>query len=520
MSVPPDYMYGLDGSLNNSLYNPLMGIAAGLLQAGGPSRMPTSLGQALGAGLQTGQQFQGIGIQNALQRIQLQQALQGQQYFNSLLNPGGSQPVQQSPQQTVDQTQAPAALGSALSGQVATPQSPPSQPQSGNGLQPISPIAQPALQQAPIPKLAPMQPRLPAVQDPSADPTYQHYIQQARLAEYFKQGSGKPFEDMANARLAALNNQEVTLDPDQAKLLIPGGVLPGQSIKFKPYSGDFSTVGESAIGTVPVQTPQGTTVNMPYDKRSGNIRDPSGLLKQKDYTQPLPSSAQEDMAQRIAAGMMAPPTVSSRNPGAADELARADAIIKSQGGAGYDASTWPAKQKAVSYWNTGKGAQQVTAFNAAESHLETLKPLIDNLNNTNTPAFNHLKNFFASQTGSTAPTNFAAAKQYVGGELSKVVVGSGGTVTEGDRKEAESVLSSANTPEQLKQAIATIQNLIGGKMLALKTQYDNSGMGNFEHRLEGPARTAMQKFQQTQDGSQIGGNLPANGSGNDPLGIR
>lgn len=524
MSMSPDdpsflqSLLGPNGSLNSSMYSPAMGLAMGLLQAGGPSRMPVSFGQALGQGMQSGQQFQQAGIQNAMQQIQLQQARQGQQYYNSLFP---TQPTGLPQQPNVQSSQAPAAIGTANASATNGLNSPSTPVPIDSSLAGAPNIPQIASQGVPAQatKQAPAKPQLPALMDPTQDSVYQNYILQARRAEWYKPGSGKPLQDLADARLANLNNQEITLNPDQAGLLIPGGVLPGQSIKYKPYSGDWSVAGESAIGTVPVQTPQGTTVNMPYDKRSGSIRDPSGMLAQKDYTKPLPSAAQEDMAQRIAAGMQAPPTVSSRNPGAADELARADAIVKSQGGSGYDASTWPAKQKAVTYWNTGAGANQLTAFKAAESHIDTLKPLIANLDNTNTPAFNHLKNFFAAQTGSTAPTNFAAAKQYVGGELAKVVTGSGGTVTEGDRMQAQQVLDAAKTPEQLTQALNTVQNLIGGKLLALKGQYLNSGMGNFEKRLDGSpaALRAMQSFEQSEQNTQAPA-TPANGQYKDAQG--
>lgn len=86
MSMSPDdpflqSLLGPNGSLTNGINSPLLGIAAGLLQAGGPSRMPTSLGQALGAGLQTGQQFQQAGLQNAMQRLMLGQNIAKMQYM-------------------------------------------------------------------------------------------------------------------------------------------------------------------------------------------------------------------------------------------------------------------------------------------------------------------------------------------------------------------------------------------------------------------------------------------------------
>ena len=42
---------------SDAFCSPMLGLAAGLLGAGGPSRMPVSLGQALGQGLQGAQQY-------------------------------------------------------------------------------------------------------------------------------------------------------------------------------------------------------------------------------------------------------------------------------------------------------------------------------------------------------------------------------------------------------------------------------------------------------------------------------
>jgi len=91
----PQYVSGLLGdesqiALQQARQQGLLGLAAGLLQAGGPSRQRTNIGQAIGAGLQAGQQaYRGAlseqiqGQQMALklaeqQRLQQQQrALQG-----------------------------------------------------------------------------------------------------------------------------------------------------------------------------------------------------------------------------------------------------------------------------------------------------------------------------------------------------------------------------------------------------------------------------------------------------------
>lgn len=99
MSVPPDQM---DSLLNNSLYSPMMGLAAGLLQASGPSRMPVSLGQAFGSGMGLAQQYQRAGIQNQLALLPLMQQKMIMDYYKnqgqSAQQPASSQqPAQQAP---------------------------------------------------------------------------------------------------------------------------------------------------------------------------------------------------------------------------------------------------------------------------------------------------------------------------------------------------------------------------------------------------------------------------------------
>jgi hypothetical protein len=72
MSASPDFM---QSQLSDSLYSPQMGLALGLMSAGGPSRMPTSLGQALQQGFDTAGHFQQAGLQDQMQRMRLAIAL-------------------------------------------------------------------------------------------------------------------------------------------------------------------------------------------------------------------------------------------------------------------------------------------------------------------------------------------------------------------------------------------------------------------------------------------------------------
>lgn len=61
---------------DDALYSPQMGLAMGLLQGAGPSRMPVSLGQALGQGIQNAQQYGSQDWQRQLQLLRFSMAMQ------------------------------------------------------------------------------------------------------------------------------------------------------------------------------------------------------------------------------------------------------------------------------------------------------------------------------------------------------------------------------------------------------------------------------------------------------------
>ncbi|MEX3667995.1 hypothetical protein AB3X82_07305 [Paraburkholderia phenoliruptrix] len=80
---------GLMGMYTNPQTAGMLGMAQGLLAAAGPSRIPVSMGQALGSGFQGMQQGMQSAVQNQRQMMQLQ-AMQG------LMGGGQSQQPQQS----------------------------------------------------------------------------------------------------------------------------------------------------------------------------------------------------------------------------------------------------------------------------------------------------------------------------------------------------------------------------------------------------------------------------------------
>ena len=131
-----------------------------------------------------------------------------------------------------------------------------------------------------------------------------------------------------------------------------------------------------------------------------------------------------------------------------------------------------AQAQAVKAFNTGVEGRKVVAFNTAINHLDTMSKLADALQNNDMRAFNIIGTGFARQTGSAAPTNFDTAKSIVGSEVAKAVAGA--QMALADRKEIREQIDKASSPEQLRGAINTLQELLGGQLSSLRQQYETS----------------------------------------------
>ena len=130
----------------------------------------------------------------------------------------------------------------------------------------------------------------------------------------------------------------------------------------------------------------------------------------------------------------------------------------------------------VKDFEAGKTGQVINGINTSVQHMELLDPLISNLNNTSSPLWNKVANTFEKQTGSAAPTNFAAIKEFVGGEVAKAVLPGGGG--EAERHALLAPLDAANSPEQLRQAVQQIKGALAGKTEALRNQWEVGTQGN------------------------------------------
>lgn len=129
------------------------------------------------------------------------------------------------------------------------------------------------------------------------------------------------------------------------------------------------------------------------------------------------------------------------------------------------------------YMTSGKGGQNLVAFETATAHLDMLKQAAEALDNGDTQLFNRVSQAWATATGSPAPTDFNSIRNAVSGELAKTF--SGATVSE--IESIQSTINSAMSPAQLAGAIDVDSKLMAGKVQALKGQYEagKQGQPNF-----------------------------------------
>lgn len=268
--------------------------------------------------------------------------------------------------------------------------------------------------------------------------------------------------------------QEAGQHKDQMELENKGLQQKQQIIDQGKYT--FSPMGDV------LNTKTGDIKPGPMASSSAPTVDASGTPLTGDaYLSSLPPR-RASIAKAIAMGDMPWPTgFALKNPIMAQGMQ--DALT-------YDPQANANRMPAVRAFNTGPLGNQVRSFSVGISHLNTLNTLADALDNGDTRLLNTAANAWKNQTGLPAPTDFNTAKQIVGDEIVKAIVGAGGGV--GDRDKAQQVISAAGSPAELKGAINTYKSLMRGQLGGLQQQYENStGRKDFLTKLTPEARTEI-----------------------------
>ena len=127
------------------------------------------------------------------------------------------------------------------------------------------------------------------------------------------------------------------------------------------------------------------------------------------------------------------------------------------------------KKSVTNAFTRGPEARSLNAFNTAIDHLQQLNQAADALHNGDIRLVNELGQRWAAATGEAAPTNFNAIKGAVAGEVAKTF--KGGEATDAEIRQLNDTINRANSPAQLKGAIAQFSALMMSKRHALEQQY-------------------------------------------------
>lgn len=185
--------------------------------------------------------------------------------------------------------------------------------------------------------------------------------------------------------------------------------------------------------------------------------------------------------------------------GAASQTAYANFFAKRAAEDGDDGAAlaarsqqYKASQGVVKDFTSGKTSQTLNGLNTAVGHMDQLDQAATALSNGNVQALNKASNFFGTQFGGSATTNFNVIKNFAAGEVAKAVLPGGGG--EHEREEIADAIKSSNSPQQLHDAISTWRNLLSSKTEALRNQWEigtNGTQGSFDKFLLPPTKKAL-----------------------------
>lgn len=159
----------------------------------------------------------------------------------------------------------------------------------------------------------------------------------------------------------------------------------------------------------------------------------------------------------------------------------------------FDSTQYNVRLQLKKGFNSGKEATNIRGLNTAISHLETLDRKARELSNSWSPTWNSVSNAMITAAGDPRVKGFDMAATAVESELAAVFKGMG--ATDQEIKAWRANLNAAGSPRQLKEAIDTGIELLGGRLQALQSQYE-VGMGKPKdfHFLSEKSRAILKKL--------------------------
>lgn len=262
---------------------------------------------------------------------------------------------------------------------------------------------------------------------------------------------------------------------------VPGGVTVTKTATPGEVMSDATRKSEGAAGRAVTLRGQNMT-----DARQ---REMNGILEGQNIDL-------GPTAKAIANYEVPAPTLRTSTPNAINQYNKLMAAVKAENPE-YDSKNFTTSQASLTAFAKGKQGDSTRFISTAADHVHTLRDMADALKNGNVQLFNKVANEFAAQTGGTAPTNFDTAKNIVGGEVVKGIVGAGGGVE--DRNKAQAAFDRAKSPAQLSGAIDTVMSLLNGQLKGLEQQYKaGTGRKDFRDKYLTPgARAAFEGIKES-----------------------
>ncbi len=252
--------------------------------------------------------------------------------------------------------------------------------------------------------------------------------------------------------LKMLQEHRTLMTPDEVKA---AGLREG-TVAYKDITGKPDIVQQS------------DTKSPAAEAQQERISEQEAKAKRDAVVAAIDPAYIDNQAKAIATYRVAPGTMSYRYP----EISSAIMAKVYAQNPNYDAKQFTGANRAVTAFDTGTQGNQVRSFNTGIAHLNTLEGLVSALGNGNVKAINSAANTIKDQFGVAAPANFEAAKNIVGDEIIKAVVGGGGALA--DRENAQNQISRASSPAQLQGVINTYKTLMAGQLVSLQKQYENA----------------------------------------------
>jgi hypothetical protein len=315
----------------------------------------------------------------------------------------------------------------------------------------------------------------------------------------FASGSASPLQyenAKVVAKVAAENNAQT---PEQKlyKQAVDQG-FQGTELDFQAYreqlkAGNFKVVGKDINGNDIHGFVNGKDQTVKEYQTQGSVRDAgTSSLTGEAYLATIdPGRANQIRA--MADGRMAPPGGMALKSPQIQSLMRDVAQFEP----GFDFTTWKARNDTRTDLAKGKMGQNVSSFNTAIAHLDSLSRAADGLGNSRFPLYNTVANMAANATGDDAVKRFNIAKTAVADELTRAFRGSGGNVH--DLVQWEDAINAAGSPKQLHAAIQQAVELLKGRIDAVGDQY-NRGMGKTTDPLTLLSPKAKASFERLSGG--------------------